>query len=109
MTILENNGIALKLYIQTFLPIRIAEYQRRGGITNTDIERTRNFAEDLAAHGDTLLFGGKPGEAGAIAGRLIDALAVLSFCPGERADSGKIDAIGRWLENWDDPNGRKGS
>jgi len=106
---LENNGLALKLYLETFLPLQIAKYRERGGITDTDIERTRDFAVELASHGDTLLFGGKSGEAGAIAGRLLDALAVLSFCPGESQNGGNLDQVGWMLENWDDPDRRRRS
>lgn len=87
-----NNGIALNGFIQALLPIQIAHYQRQGGVTEADIDRARSFADQLACHGDTLLYGGKPGEAGNLAGQLVDVLAIVCV-----ARDSNLEAIERWI------------
>lgn len=73
----------LKISLGVAVSLRIAEYERRGGPTDGDLERTRKFADILTAKGDILQFGGgKKGEVAEIFNGLADALAVMSFCPG---------------------------
>jgi len=64
------------------VPLIIADLAAGGGPTDADLEAARAFGPDLAARGDVLLYGGKPGEAGELANRLAHAVAVLAFCPG---------------------------
>lgn len=101
-----SNGMALKAWIQAFLPIQIEAYHRKGGPWPSDWERTAAFADTLAAHADTLLFGSKqPGEAGKVAGQLIDALAVISFVGPENSEVEQCRArqIERWIKELGKP------
>lgn len=103
MTILENNGYALKLFLEMAVPFEVIKIQQRGGITQADIDRASSFADEFACCGDTLLFGGKPGEAGNLAGRLAFAIAVLSFANGETngdRSSGRVEQLKRWLNEF---------
>lgn len=73
----------LPLTLSVAVPLRVVEYQRRGGPTDADRERVREFASVLGAKGDILQFGGgKPGEVAEVFNGLADALAVLAFQPG---------------------------
>lgn len=73
----------LPALLETSVPLRMYEMQRKGGPDDLDIERAQSFADDLAAHGDVLLYGGeKPGEAARLANDLAHAIAVLAFQPG---------------------------
>lgn len=105
-----NNGVVLKAHIQAFLPIRIAEYRRKGGPYPEDWERSIDFADTIACQADTLLFGGKPGEAGRLAGQLVDALAVLSFTSNTSKQSTKTERyraeqVERWVQELGDDTG----
>lgn len=71
----------LPLFVSTFVPLRIRELQQVGGATEQDFERARAFVPDLCEHGDALLYREK-GRTGEMAGRLVDAIAVLAFLPG---------------------------
>lgn len=95
-----SNGIVLQAHIQAFLPIRIAEYRRQGGPYPDDWERAVSFAETLASKADTLLYGGKPGEAGRLAGQLVDALAVLSFTSKQstQTECYRAEQVERWVQ-----------
>lgn len=95
-----SNGVVLQAYIQAFLPIRVAEYRCKGGPYPDDWERAINFAETLASEADTLLYGGKTGEAGRLAGRLIDALAVLSFTSenSTKTECYRAKQVERWVQ-----------
>lgn len=73
---------ALPIFLSCSVPLRIMEMLRKGGPTDLDYELARNFRDALAEHGDTLLYGGKPGEAASLANRLAHAIAVLAFSPG---------------------------
>lgn len=98
----ELNAFSLSLFIDATLPMRIAELQRKGGVTQSDIDRAQAFADVLGAEADVLLFGGGvPGQAGRIAGQLVDAIAVMSFVAGENASEvspGRLDNIGRFIK-----------
>lgn len=73
----------LELSLSAAVPLRIAEYVKRGGPTDDDRRRTREFAPTLGAKGDILQYrGAKKGETAAVFNQLADALAVLAFCPG---------------------------
>jgi hypothetical protein len=89
------------LYLEAFLPIRIAEYQRRGGPTDADFDRIQTYADEIA--GKTDIFhgadSGKAGDVGRLAGKILDAVAVLSFLPGESQAGGQIDAIGELIKS----------
>lgn len=94
----ELRAYVFGTFVQTFLPIRIAEYQRRGGPTDADFERIATYADEFASRADIFMGQGKPGEAGALAGKILDAMAVLSFLPGESQNGNQLDSIGRWIE-----------
>ncbi len=71
----------LPLFVATFVPLRILEIQQAGGATDADFKRARTFVPDLCEHGDALLYHEKR-RTGEMAGRLVDAIAVLAFVPG---------------------------
>lgn len=77
------------------VPLRILDYEARGGPGAPDFERAREFGVVLASQGDTLLFGGKKGEAASMFNQVADAVAILSFCPGGVKLFGN-HFVGRW-------------
>lgn len=77
-----GGGPALAIMLPFAVRLRIAEYHDRGGPTDADHTRVREFAPVLAERGDVLQFGGKRGDAADLFNRLADALAVMAFLPG---------------------------
>ena len=78
------NEELLRLHLNAFVPLEIAELKRRGFTEPEDwqIERLREFSHTLAEQGDVLRFGGgRPGQAGSLVGQLVEALAVAAFMP----------------------------
>lgn len=72
----------LAICLSAAVPLKIAEYQRRGGPDEEDFIRTREYADVLGGKGDTLQYTGKKGDATRLFNGLADALAVMAFCPG---------------------------
>lgn len=72
----------LPIFIAAAVPLHILELLRQGGPADLDYESARAFASDLGERGDVLLYGGKKGEAAALANQLAHAIAVLAFLPG---------------------------
>jgi hypothetical protein len=57
--------------------------KERGGPSQEDWAKAREFSSVLGERGDVLLFGGgKKGESADLFNRTAAAIAVLSFCPG---------------------------
>jgi hypothetical protein len=80
---IEAQPPTLPAFLEMAVPLEILRLRQEGGPTDADLERARTLVQPLLERGDVLLFGrGKPGEAGALAGRLANAIAVLSFAPG---------------------------
>lgn len=75
-------GNPLPQFLACFVPLRIHDLQRRGGPEDWEYTAARAFASDLVEQGDVLLYGGAPGEAGRLAARLVQTIAVLAFQPG---------------------------
>lgn len=71
----------LPIFVSSFVPLRIAELKANGGVKQEDINRVQSYAPDFGACGDALLYR-VPGVTKDMAGKLIDAIAVLAFCPG---------------------------
>jgi hypothetical protein len=71
----------LPIFISSFVPLQIAELRDSGGVTQEDISRAQSYLPDFGSRGDALLYR-VPGVTGDLAGKLVDAIAVLSFCPG---------------------------
>lgn len=72
----------LTVALDAAVPFQILELQRQGGPSKDDIEKAREFGSELASKADTLLYGGKKGEAGRLFNQTARAIAVLAFCPG---------------------------
>jgi hypothetical protein len=72
---------ALPMFLQATVPLRIAELAEAGGATEDDIARVKGYASDFGTDGDALLFP-REGKTAEMAGKLVDALAVLAFQPG---------------------------
>lgn len=74
-----NHPIAL--YLGCAVPLEIAALESAGGPDADDYAAAQAFGRELAARGDVMLYGGKPGEAGALASQTARAIAVLAFSP----------------------------
>lgn len=76
-------GDILCVSLSAAVPLRILEYQSRGGPSDSDFERVRGYAEILGEKGDILQFRSKKkGETAEIFNKVADGLAVMAFCPG---------------------------
>lgn len=65
------------------VPLLIAELAQHGGPTAEDYARVASYGDDLAFHGDDLLYvSRKQGETAHCFQQVAEAIAVLSFCPG---------------------------
>lgn len=71
----------LAIFLEAAVPLHIMELQRRGGPTEEDFQRVKEFGLQLAAEGDALLFPVK-GKTAALANRLAEAVAIMAFVPG---------------------------
>ena len=69
-------------WLDLAVAMALLDLRARGGPTDADRERAGEFALRLGEKGDVLLFGGKRGEAGALAAELARHLAVLAYQPG---------------------------
>jgi len=77
------DSFLMKLTLDTGVPLRIMEMERKGGPTDADLQEARDFSVVLGEKGDILQYGGgKPGEVASLMNRMIKAVAVLAFCPG---------------------------
>lgn len=77
----EETPLALTLALA--VPLLIAEMAQHGGPTAEDYTRVASYADDLAFHGDDLLYTSrKPGETARRFQQVAEAIAVLAFCPG---------------------------
>lgn len=72
----------LPAMLSATVPLYMMELERAGGPTPEQFAALSNFSQMLGERGDTLLFGGKSGDAGALATELAHVVAVLSFVPG---------------------------
>ena len=68
-------------FVAAFVPLRIAELEAQGGPTDDDLRRVQGHLPDFGARGEALLYR-IDGETGPMAGKLLDAIAVLAFQPG---------------------------
>lgn len=76
-----DSNTALPIFVETFVPLVIADLSARGGPSNEDFVRMQAFLPRLCAEGDALLFRTK-NKTGELAGELLHAIAVLAFQPG---------------------------
>lgn len=73
----------LSAHVAMAVPLRIDEIKRAGGPTDEDIRRVGEYATDIGARGDLLLFpGAKKGVATGLVNKVVDGVAVLAFMPG---------------------------
>ena len=78
-----SNDFLMKTHLEAMVPLAIQEIVRSGGITDEHINRARGIAWDVAEHGDILLYkSNKKGESARMMNKLVEGLAILSFCPG---------------------------
>lgn len=75
-------GKPLRLWLELAVPIALADLARRGGPSAEDYATAPEAAKALAEKGDRLMFGGRKGEAGALAALLARRLAILAYSPG---------------------------
>lgn len=78
-----SNDFLMKTHLEAMVPLAIQEIKKSGGITDEHINRARGIAWDVAEHGDILLYkSNKKGESARMMNKLVEGLAILSFCPG---------------------------
>lgn len=79
----EDTHALMRLHVETCVPLRIYDYLRYpGGIDEQRFAYARNvLAWDIAEQGDALLYRVK-GKSAEMANKLVEGLAILSFCPG---------------------------
>jgi hypothetical protein len=71
----------LQLHLDTFVPLRVREILESGGVDSLMFERARGLAIEIGSHGDAILFSVKR-KTSEMMGKLVEAVAVLSFAPG---------------------------
>jgi hypothetical protein len=74
---------SMTIHLSMVVPLRIAEIQRdlaQGADLSMHLARVSSFAQDIAEHGDHLLFPGKRTKELMV--KVADALAVMAFLPG---------------------------
>ena len=89
MTFANPTTSLLAISLSAAVPLRIMEYERRGGPVEADFARAGEVSQLLAEKGDVLMYGykdkrtpkGEPSVAH-IFNALADAIAVLAFYPG---------------------------
>lgn len=71
----------IQAHLDCTVPLAIARLRAGGGPTEEDFARVRAYASYLGSNGDALLYHVK-GKTGQAMDVLVDAVAVLAFCPG---------------------------
>jgi hypothetical protein len=75
--------VLLAATLELAVPLCIADLRAAGGPREEDRERARRFADELASHGDELLYRSREkGGSAALFAELARALAVLAWQPG---------------------------
>ena len=77
----ERTRKRLRSRLQRDVPLAVREYRRHGGPSEEDYARVRNYATDLGAYGDIILYPDGKGSEEPHLQKLVDGVAVLSFCP----------------------------
>lgn len=73
----------LSLALSTAIPIRMLRLMQRGGPEAEDFERVHTYVQDFAERGANLFFpANTEGVTADLFERVVDAIAVLAFCPG---------------------------
>lgn len=75
-------SLALNPCLETAVMINIVNLKRMGYIPDSVFNEALATADIIANEGDTLLYGGNPGDAARIFNKTAMAIAVLSFQPG---------------------------
>ncbi len=71
----------IQAHLACTVPMAIADLRAQGGPSEEDFARVRSYASYLGSNGDALFYHTK-GKTGQVMNRLVDAVAVLAFCPG---------------------------
>jgi hypothetical protein len=78
----ERTGRRLRTRLQRDVPPAIRAYLRQGGPSDEDYARIRGYATAIGAFGDVILYPDGKGSEEPHLEKLVDGVAVLSFCPG---------------------------
>ena len=76
-----RTAMRLRAHLQAHVPPRIRYYLGKDGPSAQDVERVREYATDLGTFGDIILFPDGKGKDKPHLEKLVDGVAVLSFCP----------------------------
>lgn len=68
--------------LEASVMFHIINLKQRGYIPDSLLKEAREMADLIASEGDTLLYGGNPGDAARLFNKLAKAIAILSFQPG---------------------------
>lgn len=79
---------ALAVTLELAVPLQILEIKNIGYISDATLNDALLTSELIASEGDTLLYGGEPGQAAFLFNKVARAIAVLSFQPGGFATMG---------------------
>lgn len=71
----------IQTHLATAVPLLIIELISQGGPTDFHYRRVREHGRYIAEHGDAIMFYQKGTSSEAMT-RLVEGIAVLSFCPG---------------------------
>jgi hypothetical protein len=78
----ERTARRTAAHLQAHVPPAIRLYLKKGGPNEEDFGRVRSYAPDIGSFGDAILFPNGKGNEKAHLEKLVDGVAVLSFCPG---------------------------
>ncbi len=85
---------ALTVTLEFAVSLQILEIRNTGYISDAALNDALLTSELIASEGDTLLYGGDPGQAASLFNKVARAIAILSFQPGGFA------AMGMKFENF---------
>ena len=79
----ERTRSRIRAHLERRVPPLIRRYIRAGGPRSEDYARAHSYALSLGEHGDDILFPtDKKGTDTEVMDKLVEAVAVLAFCPG---------------------------
>lgn len=79
---ISTKQMLMRLHLEAMVPFAIHDLAKAGGPSEQHFARARNvLAWDIAESGDALLYRVK-GKTSEMMSKLIEGIAILSFCPG---------------------------
>jgi hypothetical protein len=80
---MKSNEELLRSFLEIAVPMEIERLKREGGLSEERITQLQTYGEDLAAHGDDLLYRSKKkGESATRFRQFVEMVAAGAFAPG---------------------------